>query len=510
MGVSMISRVLWLRRILRRRERWSEQELREYQRREAAALRLFASAGSPFYQRFHKGLDRAPLAELPVLTKAALMDNFDDISTDPAVRLAEVQAFLDAPDASQRFRGRYWVSATSGSSGRKSIIPSNAHEWATIIASYGRANEWAGIRSGPAHRITMAVVSSTTAWHQSSRVAATVRSPFIASERLDAGSPLPGIVARLNELQPDVLVAYASMIRALADEQLAGRLRIAPRAVNSSSEVLTGEARAMATRAWHVPPFNVYAATETGGIAAECGHHRGMHLFEDLVIPEVVDDAYRPVPVGQPGTRLLVTVLFSHTVPLIRYEMTDRVRLGTRPCPCGRPFHLVEAIEGRTDDVLVLPASHGGTVPVHPVVFHQVLDLLDAAGWQVRQQETQLRVLVAAPRPSFDPLAAERTVRAALTAAGASAPVVHLSVVETIPAGAAGKRPLVVALPSPPLTAPSTLIKDGGPGREGRSAQLCTRARNGEPSGAADPGSDGFGCAFSVVGPGFGRRDHAG
>jgi hypothetical protein len=65
---------------------------------------------------------------------------------------------------------------------------------------------------------------------------------------------LASIVARLNDLQPDVLVAYASMIRTLANEQLAGRLRITPRAVNSSSEVLTAEARDMATRAWQAPP----------------------------------------------------------------------------------------------------------------------------------------------------------------------------------------------------------------------------------------------------------------
>lgn len=242
-----------------------------------------------------------------MITKATVMDNFDQISTDPAVRLADLQAYLDTLHGDQPFLGTYWVAATSGSSGRKSIIPASAREWAMIIASYGRANEWAGIRSGPAHRISMAVVSSTTAWHQSSRVAATVRSPFIASERLDAASPLPAIVARLNDLQPDVLVAYASMIRALAGEQLAGRLRIAPQAVNSSSEVLTAEARAMATRAWQVPVFNVYAATETGGIAAECHQRRGMHLFEDLVIPEVVDNAYRPVVPGRTGDRLLVT-----------------------------------------------------------------------------------------------------------------------------------------------------------------------------------------------------------
>ena len=110
----------------------------------------------------------------------------------------------------------------SGSSGRKSIIPSNAAEWAMIIASYGRANEWAGISAGPAHPVRMAVVSSATAWHQSARVAATIRSPFIATDRLDAGWPIEDIVARLNDQQPDVLVAYASMIRALAAEQLTG------------------------------------------------------------------------------------------------------------------------------------------------------------------------------------------------------------------------------------------------------------------------------------------------
>ena len=205
----------------------------------------------------------------------------------------------------------------------------------------------------------------------------------------------------------------------------------------------------MATRAWQVPPFTVYAAAETGGIAAECHHHHGMHLFEDLVTPEVVDHRYQPRPPGETGDRLLVTVLFSRTVPLIRYEMTDRVRLATRPCACGLPFNLVESIEGRTDDVLVLPARTGGTVRVHPVVFHQVLDLLDGAGWQVRQEGDRLAVLVADPGPAFDQAGTERAVRAALTAAGAAEPAaVQVSVVAAIPAGAAGKRPLVVAQPT--------------------------------------------------------------
>jgi phenylacetate-CoA ligase len=328
-------------------------------------------------------------------------------------------------------------------------VPTDAGEWAAVIASYARANEWAGVRARLRHRTRMAVVSSTTAWHQSSRVAASVRSPLVNGVRLDAAAPLADIVARLNAAAPEVLIGYASMIRMLAEEQLAGRLQIAPRAVNSASEVLTGASRELATRAWGMPPFDVYAATETGGIAAECAHHTGLHLFEDLVIAEPVDDGYAPVPAGTTGARLLVTVLASRTLPLIRFQLTDRVRLSADRCACGLPFRLLAGVEGRTDDVLTLPATGGGIVAVHPVAFHSVLDLVDAAGWQVRQDEDGgLTVLLAAPGAAVDPtrLQADVTadVSAALAAAGA-APAVRARVVEAIPAGPAGKRPLVVA-----------------------------------------------------------------
>lgn len=448
MGVVVVSRVLRQRRRLRRHERWTREVLEVQQGRELAALRDFAYARSPFYRRFHHGVGGAPLTALPVLTKAVLMDHFDEVSTDPAVRLRDVEAYLENLRGNELFASRFSVAATSGSSGRKSIIPSDPAEWAMVIASYARANEWAGIKAGLTRRVSMAVVSSTSTWHQSSRVAATVRSPFIASERLDAATPLPQIVSRLNQLRPQVLVAYASMVKALAHEQLAGRLRIEPRAVNSSSEVLTPEARTLAGRAWGVTPFNVYAATETGGIAADCHEHHRMHLFEDLVIPEVVDSDYRPVPPGQTGDRLLVTVLFSRTVPIIRYELTDRVQLATESCGCPLPFRVVGSIQGRTDDALVLPAQAAGTIRVHPVVFHQALELVDVGGWQVRQQPDGLTVLVMDPGPGFDAGATEQAVRAALARAGALAPAVRVTVVDAIPAGAAGKRPLVVAADS--------------------------------------------------------------
>jgi phenylacetate-CoA ligase len=53
-------------------------------------------------------------------------------------------------------------------------------------------------------------------------------------------------------------------------------------------------------------------------------------------------------------------------------------------------------------------------------------------------------VLVAAPGPGVDAAAVDRSIRVALAAAGARVPVT-VRVVDTVPVGAAGKRPLVVA-----------------------------------------------------------------
>lgn len=445
MNALQVGRILIDRLRLRSREHWSRAEMMSWQARALRELRHFASARSPFYARLHRGLDAAPLSELPIVTKAMLMGQFDEAVTDPRLRLPALERHVAAIEGNERFVGRYWVSASSGSSGLRTVIPSDAREWSMIIASYGRANEWGGIRISPFRRITMAVVSSRTPFHQSARVAQTVTTSMIQTLRLDANEPLPQIVRALNEQQPEILIAYNSMLRILAEEQLAHRLAIAPRIINGSSEVLTPEARALAASAWGRQPFEVYAATETGGIAAECDRHRGMHLFEDLIVPEVVDDQYRPVPDGQPGSRLLVTVLFSRSLPLIRYELTDRVRISTEVCGCGRPFRLVAAVEGRTDDVLRLPDGKGALISIHPVLFHSVLDQLPVAAWQVRQEAQRLRLLVSGAPASLNAEEISNTIGERLAALGVRLGVA-LEVVDEIPAGASGKRPMVVAL----------------------------------------------------------------
>jgi phenylacetate-coenzyme A ligase PaaK-like adenylate-forming protein len=262
--------------------------------------------------------------------------------------------------------------------------------------------------------------------------------------RFDSTQPLAEIVAGLNTWQPENLIAYASMALVLASEQIARRLRIAPRAVMCASEVLTAEAARLVERAFGSAPFDVYAATETAGIASHCRRRRS-HLYEDLVIAEVVDEHNRPVPAGEPGAKVLVTVLFSRTQPLIRYEMSDRLRLATEPCDCGLPFALLGAIEGRTEDVLHLPGIAGTAVDIHPNVFHQRLESLAVRQWQVIETTDAIRVLLVKPSGPLDRDALRAALASDLRAAGALPLPVRIELVDAIERTAVGKAPLVRA-----------------------------------------------------------------
>ena len=88
--LALTAAALW-RRLLRGHDRWTTARLATFQARRLAALRRHAYARSPFYRRFHAGLERAPLGDLPILTKNTLLAHFDELVTDPAVRLADLE-----------------------------------------------------------------------------------------------------------------------------------------------------------------------------------------------------------------------------------------------------------------------------------------------------------------------------------------------------------------------------------------------------------------------------------
>jgi phenylacetate-CoA ligase len=108
--------------------------------------------------------------------------------------------------------------------------------------------------------------------------------------------------------------------------------------------------------ALNLTAYDVYGLTEIigPGVAVECEHHHGLHIFEDHFYPEVIDPSSgEPLGYDVEG-ELVFTTLTREAMPLIRYRTRDRTALHLDPCACGRSLVRMGKVLGRTDDMLIV------------------------------------------------------------------------------------------------------------------------------------------------------------
>lgn len=429
---------------LQRRLGWSRERLVAYRAKALAQLRAFSVERSPFYAEFHRGLERAPLGELPILTRSTLLERFDDIVTDRRIRLADVRRHMQTAREGSTFLGGYRVTTSTGSSGGQvSVIVTSPPEYAFDLASTARTRDLAGLPWTPLRTDTTAMVVSAQRWLASARAADSLRSRWAPQLFLDANAPIATLVRELNTYRPAVLSGYGSAIGMLAEEQLAGRLDIAPRLVNTGGEVTLPEVRRRIAAAWGDEPFDYYGSAEGGTLAAECREGRRMHLFEDTTIIEVVDEDNRPVPRGEWGAKILVTPLWLRTQPLIRFEITDAVRVAREMCGCGRPTRILDGIRGRSPRVFTLPAASGrGTVDISWMGLATAIVELPVTYRSFDMENGTFVIRLAGLPPGYDlePLRAE--VRSEFEAHGAVPPPIEVRLYGEVPRAPSGKAEL--------------------------------------------------------------------
>jgi len=101
-------------------------------------------------------------------------------------------------------------------------------------------------------------------------------------------------------------------------------------------------------QAFNIEPDDEYNSSE-GFIAGTCEHHN-LHLYEDVLIPELLNDDGVVSEYGK--GELLVTHLYSFDFPFIRYNMGDVVEISKERCSCGKKFKLISVVDGRTSSVI--------------------------------------------------------------------------------------------------------------------------------------------------------------
>jgi phenylacetate-CoA ligase len=422
------------------RDRWSREELLAFQRERLQALITHAVTNSAYY-RDVLGADAAerPLSELPTLPKNTMMAEFDKIVTDPRLRLIDLHAHLGSSDPSQSFLGAFRVATTSGTTGRRAIVAFTDDEAATWRAVSARPL----IRMGIGPEARFAGLGSPSPVHVTRQV---LVPPGVPAPPISAATPISELVAALNAQQPDIIVGAVSVWRALADEQLAGRLRIAPRAALFSSEAMTADVRRRVLRAWGVEPVSGYAATEAPMIAASSPEHPELEIAEDVVVIEIVDSDGKPVAPGRPGDKVLLTNLINYTHPLIRYELTDSVVESPLPNPAGRPWRCLLSVDGRTADILYLRGPDGATIPVHPSVLGSaVAPIAEVGEYAFAYDASGLRAqIVLTPGAAAEvPERLQQALVAAIGSTGAVPPAVEVEPVPALEREPGGKIRLV-------------------------------------------------------------------
>jgi len=424
---------------------WSADRLSRERRERLRELVQVARARSPWHRRRLAEIDperltEADLQNIPPMTKADLMENWDEIVTDPRLSLDLVNAHLECLDTDAYLLGQYHAVASGGSSGRRGVFVYDWQGWMGIYLNVARLSQQQPKGKGKADGKppVLALLAAEKATHISSAYIQTFMDAP-TSHRIPVTRPIEQIVDELNCLLPNFLAGYPSALSLLVPEARAGRLNIAPGWIGGTADPMLPEIRAALEETFGVSIGNAWGCSE-GARATSCG--RGMHLCDDLVIIEPVDELGRPVPPGIPSAKVYLTNLFNHALPLIRYELEDEMTFLDEPCPCGSAHRRIDDIQGRLDDVF----RYGDGTQVHPQLFRSALgrerNILE---YQVQQTESGA-VIALHCVGALDTAALEREIAAGLSASGLERPSVSIRQVKGLERLGTGKLKRFVPL----------------------------------------------------------------
>jgi phenylacetate-CoA ligase len=418
---------------------WPRQQIERYQNHRLRALLAYARERSPFHARRLRALDPscvsvADLGSLPMMTKQDAQEQWDAIIT---------ASDLDRNRAERILVEQHWFSYTAGdqqifsSGGSSGVRGVYVWDWQFFVSAACLAwrmqarEERRGTR--PASPARLAVLEAGVPPHASTPLFDVPTAPGMQTVVIAAGAPFDEVLAAVAAAQPTHLVGYPTVIGRLARAASAGDLRIRPLRVSTNSEPLLDEDRQAIRDAWDAPIHNLWGSTEIGVQAVGCARGEGLHVCEDEVILERVDDSGRPVGPDEPVARTLATALANRTFPFIRYDLGDQVIPVAGRCECGSAFARVADIGGRRDDDF-----RYGETTVPAIAFRHVLGTDPRVSeYQVAQTATGADIVVVG---NPDAAALTRALIAALRRYGLWEPTIQIRLAASLQRNHASRK----------------------------------------------------------------------
>ena len=325
-------------------DRYSPAELEELRRRKLRDLIEYAYAHVPYVRtRMNEAGLKPPdmrepsdLARLPLMRKPDVRKNRELLRSDSAGKLSSF--------------------TTGGSTGEPLIFDLAKRRVASRVACRMRTSRWWGVMVGDPE---IAIWGSPVELNRQDTIRK-VRDFFLATRLLSAFEMNAATMSRyldvLEQGSCRQLFGYPSALYLLclhARKEGRNLRHLGIKVAFVTGEVLFPYQREMIATTMNCPVANGYGARDSALIAHECPQG-GMHVLADAVILELLDAQGSPVPPGEPG-EIVITDLYSHEAPFIRYATGDIAVMSSRYCSCGRALPLLEAVEGRSNDSIIAP-----------------------------------------------------------------------------------------------------------------------------------------------------------
>jgi phenylacetate-CoA ligase len=383
-----------------------------------------------------------------------LITRFEDYQRIPLLTKDDIRRHSDDL-LSRRYAGRALTcKKTSGSTGvsLQVWVDEDSMQWKRACTL--RSDEWSGWRFGervarlwgnPEYRRR-----GLRGWLRNTLLE---RGCYLDTLRMGEAA-LESFTRRLRRKRPRLIFGHAHSVYLLA-EFLRGRGRrdVRPRGVITTAMVLHPWQRRVIEQVFACPVTNRYGCEEVSLIACECERHQGLHVNVDGVYVEILRDG-RPVAPGEPGS-VVVTDLTNRAMPMLRYQVGDVAVWSARECPCGRPFPVLERIEGREADYVV--TADGELISGISLTENFALHVPGLAQVQIVQEAVDRFHFRIVRGPDFGPASLAR-IRALVAERFGPTAVFACEYVDRIPQEPSGKYRFCISRVANPFTRPQEVM----------------------------------------------------
>lgn len=144
------------------------------------------------------------------------------------------------------------------------------------------------------------------------------------------------------------------IVETLEEEGTISEIKL--KAAICGAEPWTDKMRKQIEDKMNISAHDIYGLSEImgPGVACDCKHHTGLHVYEDHFLPEIISpETLQGVTTGETG-ELVFTTLTKEGIPLLRYRTRDLTSIDYNPCICGRTLARISRFKGRSDDMLII------------------------------------------------------------------------------------------------------------------------------------------------------------